>query len=278
MGRVVEVPEFPTVRVVTRAAIAPQPSVVNVVPRVTPGTIAGRVGESLGRVALRAGHDHMETRQEVTRLVVVETHLRPVGGVVTLIALASKTASMRLVGSMAIDAVASQLLVTNRGRVTGVTVELAVRIIEPESEAPGVIELRHLPGIVSVAVGTLRSEPPGVAVVRPVASGAILGNRLLRIAAPMAIPTANPGVLAEEGKAGFARVVESLRSPVGRGMTACALRSLAALVNVIGHVTAGALLRCAFVLLPGMAGGTRDLRVPVRQREAGFMIEAGMRP
>ncbi len=255
MRRMIEVPLLPTVWGVAVTAILPQPAVVNVVPGMASGAIPRRIVESFRGVTLRARDDHMQTGQRVARLVMIEIDFRPLGSLMTPSALAAQAAAVRFVGPMAVQALASELLIRNRGCVAGVAIELRVGALEAETSLRGVIEIRHPPVLVSVAIAALLSEPGSVAVVRSMTAGAVFRHWILRVAATMAIPTSDRGVPAEEGKARFARVIESLRAPVGRRMTACALRSLTALVNIIGQVTAGALPGCAFVLLAGMAGG-----------------------
>lgn len=59
MGCVVKVPHLPAVRVVALRAVLPQTAVVNIVLGMATGTFLRRVIESLRRVALAAGYDHV---------------------------------------------------------------------------------------------------------------------------------------------------------------------------------------------------------------------------
>lgn len=59
MGCVVKVPHLPAVRVVALRAVLPQTAVVNIVLGMATDTFFRRVIESLRRVALAAGYDHV---------------------------------------------------------------------------------------------------------------------------------------------------------------------------------------------------------------------------
>src|SRR5258708_28822091 len=84
---------------------------------------------------------------------------------------------------------------------------------------------------------------------------------------------------AEQGEPGLARMIELLRSPVSRGVAVRALRSLAALVHVVGQVATDALLRGAFVALAGMTGRARHVAMLVGERKIRLvMVEARLLP
>src|SRR5262249_29618058 len=120
---------------------------------------------------------------------------------------------MRLIRPVATDAVGSQLLTLRHCRVTGMAVEGGVRALEGKLEARQMIERTDFPHIVAMAVGAIRPQAAGVAVVAFVAAGAVLGNRLLQIAAAMAVAAADACVPSQQRKARFTRMVELLRYP-----------------------------------------------------------------
>ncbi len=71
-------------------------------------------------------------------------------------------------------------------------------------------------------------------VVRLVAAGAILGYRLVQISIAVTIAAADVGMTAQQGETRFARMIESLREPVGRRVAVGTLDTLAALVHIVG--------------------------------------------
>lgn len=230
-------------------------------------------------MTLATGHNDMEPDQRVLRLIMIEVHVRPLSWGVALLALLAKHAAVRLVGSVAVDALGTQLLLLHHAGVAKVAIDVCVSAFERELESAGVIEARNLPPITVMTVRTRRSHATGMRVVRLVATNAIFRYRGLQIAATVAVVAADSGVFAIKGKSGLPRMVEPLRGPVRRGMAMSTLRSLAALVNVIGHVAADALLRRPLVVLACMAGIARDLTMRVRQRKVcHLVVEAAFLP
>lgn len=87
VGGMIEVPHLPAIRCVALAAVLSQTAVVDVVFRVTAHAFLGRVVEPLGCVTLPARDDHMQSRERILRLIVVEVHVFPLRGGVALLAL-----------------------------------------------------------------------------------------------------------------------------------------------------------------------------------------------
>src|SRR5262249_26523474 len=151
-----------------------------------------RVIEALSAVALPAGNDDMQSHERVLGLVVIEVHVLPPSLRMTLIAFLAESPAVGLVGAVAIQALGAQLLVLCNSGVTGVEVQLLVGAVEWEFEPLEMVEGRHFPDVVAVAVPAGGSQPAGVLVIRLVASGAILRNRLLQVAAAVAVATPDP--------------------------------------------------------------------------------------
>src|SRR5262249_51690214 len=105
-----------------------------------------------------------------------------------------------------------------------------------------------------------------------VAAGAVLGNRLLQIAAAMAVAAADACVPSQQRKARFTRMVELLRYPVGGRVAVGAVVFLTSLVHVIGHIAAGTFVRSSLVAVRGMAGGAGELTMLVGQWKSGLVV------
>ena len=151
-------------------------------------------------------------------------------------------------------------------------IQLLVGARERELEFLRVIEAGDFPHVAVVAIRARRSQATGMLVIRLVAADAILRDWILQISATVAIAAADSSVLAIEGKSSLPRVIELLRAPVGRVVAVGALRSLTALMHVIGHVAADALLRRSFVMLACVAGGAGNLAVLVGEREGRSLV------
>src|SRR5262249_8124076 len=150
--------------------------------------------------------------------------------------------------------------------------QVGVGTFERELEFLRMIEVGDFPHVAVVAVRARRPQATGVLVIRLVAPDAILRDRVLQIAAAMTVAAADSGVLAIERESRLPRVIKLLRAPVSRVVTVGALGALAALVNVIRHVAANALLRRPFIMLACMAGGTGNLTMLVREREIRLLV------
>lgn len=180
---------------------------------------------------------------------------------------------------MAIDALCAELLVFHHVAVAHVTIERGVGSQQREFESLQMVKARDSPDIAVVAVRALRPQPAHMFVIRLVATDAILRDRVLQIAAAVAVATADPCVFAIQGETGLAGMVKPLGGPVRRRMTVGTLRTLAALVHIIGHVAAHTLLRCALVVLARMARSARNFAMLVGKRESGpFVIERVLLP
>src|SRR5882724_3649507 len=233
VGRVIEVPHFPAIRRMALGAVLPETPVVNVVLGVAADAFLGRIIESLCRMALPARDDHVQSRERILRLIVIEAHVLPFRGRVALLALLAQRAAVRLIGAMTVDALRAEFLVLGNARMTHVTVEVRVRAFQGKLEARQVVETGDAPDIVAVTVGTRGSQPAGVLVIGLVAAGAILRYRVLQISTAVAVSAADTRMAAEKGEPGLACMVELLRGPIGRGVAVGALWPLAALVHIV---------------------------------------------
>lgn len=119
----IEVPHLPAVGRVAIAAVLTQSAIVDIVLHMTADTFLWRIVESLRRMALPAGHDDMQSRERILRLVVVEIHVFPFGRVVALLALLTQRPAMSIIGAVAVDALGAQLLIFHNAGMTHVAVE-----------------------------------------------------------------------------------------------------------------------------------------------------------
>lgn len=210
VSRVIEIPQLPAVRSVAFAAILAETSIVHIVLCMAAGTLPGRIIEPLAGMALAAADDDVQSGQRILRLIVVEIDVLPLCGVVAPLALLAERAAMRLSGAVTVDALRTELLVLGHRGMTGVTIELRVRALEGKFEARQMVEVRDFPDIIAVTVAARRAQATDVFVIGLMATGAILRDRIVQIAAAMAVAAADPGVAPEQGKAGFPSMVEFL--------------------------------------------------------------------
>ena len=161
----IEVPQLPAIRRVAFTAVLSQTAVVDVVFRVTAHAFLGRVVEALCRMALPACDNDMQSGQRILGLIVVEAHFLPLRCGVALFALLAHRAAVRLIGTMTVDALRTQLLVLGNTRVAYVAVEIRVGTFQGKLEARKMIEVGDVPHIVPVAIGTGGPQPAGVLVV-----------------------------------------------------------------------------------------------------------------
>ena len=195
-------------------AILSESSVVDIILGMAADAFLWRLIEFLGRVALTAADDDVQPGEGILGLIVVEVDFFPLGRRVALLALLTERSAVRLISAVAIDALRAQLLVLRHGGVADVAIEFGVRALEGKLEAHEMVELGDPPDIIAMTVTAGWPQPADMLVVRLMATGAILGYRVLQITAAMAIATADARMFALQGKPGFARVVEFLRDPV----------------------------------------------------------------
>ena len=276
-SRVIENPELPAIRGVTGGAIGAQRPSVDILLGMTACTALRRLVEALVCVTLAAGDRNMQPEEGIGRQVMVEGHVTPSSDGMTAIASLPERVAVRVGGAVAACTVLAEFLLLYDTRVAHVTVEFGVRTYEREVLL--VVVGRDPPQLGGMAVAAHLTEAAGMAVICFVTAGAAARNRVVDVAAAMTVGTADMGVATQEREAGFPTVLELLRAPVRRGVTAPAIVALTALVNVVRHVAADAFLRNALVALGGMAGGTGRGLVFVGEREGGLvMIEARLVP
>lgn len=169
-----------------------------------------------------------------------------------------------------------ELLLFHHSRVAGLAVEAGMRALQWEGR---VLERGGTPDLVPVTALAGRTHPAEMAVVGLVAAAAGLRNRVVHVAAAVTVGAAQVRVAAEERETGLTVVIELLRAPLGRGVTAAAIGALAAFVRIIRCMTADAGLGNSLVAFAGMAGGTGGFRMFVGQRETGRgMVEVSLSP
>ena len=237
--RMIENPELPAIRVVTSRAIGAQRALVDILLGVTALAALRSLVETLVRVTLAARDRHVQTKKRIGRQVMVEGHLTPAGDGVTRIASLPERAPVRIGGSVATGAVLTELLRLHGTGVAHVAREFGVGTLERKILL--VIVGRDPPDFSGVAVTAHRTEAASMTIVRLVTAGAGARNGVVDIAAAMTVGATDMGVATEEREAGFTAMFELLRAPVRRGVTCAAIVALAALVDIIGHVTADAL-------------------------------------
>ena len=268
--RMIENPELPAVRVVTGSAIGTQRAFVGVLLGVTASAALRCLVEALVHVTLAAGDRNVQAEEGIARQVMVEGDVAPSNDGVTHIASLPDRAAMRIGGAVAAGAILTEFLLLHDTRVAHVAVEFGVSALE--REIGSVIVRRHPPRFGGMAVTAHLAQTAGVAIIRLVAAGAVAWNRFVDIAAAMTVGAADVGMATEECEPGLPTVLELLRAPVCRGVTAATVAALTTLVDVIRHVTADAFLGNALVMLGGMASGAGRGLVFVGEGEGGLVM------
>lgn len=228
----IEVPKLPTVGCMARSASLTQLTFVDVFICVAAVAVTGCLVEVLIRVALSACDGDVEPEEGIRRKIVIEVDFTPLRGRVTPLASLAERTAVRIIGTMTAYTALTELLFLHDTRVACVTVEAGVGACEWEELF--VVVRCDSPQIVAVALAARRAHPTGVTVVRLVAAGAIFWNRVVEIAAAMAVGATDVRVTAEEGEARFACVVELTSAPVGSRVAIPAVLALATLVNIVG--------------------------------------------
>lgn len=138
---VIEHPARPPVRVVTGGTPVTEPLVVSVILLVTIDAFLAGVGVHRGYMAFLARHNGMQADQREAGQIVVKANLvAPAVLVMAALAALALLAVMRIIGTMAIDTLCPQFLVTDLTPVARRTGNLLVAPAQREVGLPVVIE------------------------------------------------------------------------------------------------------------------------------------------
>lgn len=237
--RMIEDPELPAIGRVAGGAVGSQRALVDILPGVTAFAAPRCLVETLIGVTLAAGDRHVQTEKRIGRQVMVERHVAPLRDRVAGVASLAERTAVRVGGAVAARAVLTEFLLLHHSGVAHVATELGVGTLEWKVLL--VIVGRDPPRLGGMAVAASRTHAAGMTIIRFVTTGAGAWDGIVDVAAAMAVGAADVGMAAEKREAGFTAVLEFLRAPVRRGVTVAAILSLAALVDVVGQVTADAL-------------------------------------
>ncbi len=193
----------------------------------------------------------------------------------TAAAAIGQLAAVWIAASMAVDACLAELLPGDLGCVACRAGNFGVYAGQGELMAAGMIIVGHLPVGIIVAVVTMGTESRGVDVIRPVAAVAVLGYRILVVAAAVAREAIDARVRAEQRVAGFLQMIEFGGPPLLGDVTLRAICSARSAVHVIGGMAAGASAGGGFVVTRRVTGIARHRGVSARQGEARLFVMEG---
>ena len=248
---------------------------MNIFGGVTPVAIARRAFKSLRGVALRAGDDDVQAEERKIRQIMIEAHVGvPLRRRVALLARPPERAAVHVIGTVAAGAVDRQLLILDDRRMAGVTVDMRMRALQREFEAP-MIEYAHAPRLVAMTASAIGAEAPGVAIVAAVTPRAVLWQGVLEVAAAMTVGAGNVCVRAFESEPGLASMVKLRRLPAGHRVTVCAFLAATAVVHIVRRVALGTLFRRAAIVLTHVAGTAGNVTVLIAQGELGLLMVKG---
>lgn len=276
---VVELPESPAIRVVAALALFAQPALVDILGLVASQAHDRRISIRTACMALLAGHADMQADERELRQVVIKADVVvPTAFLVAGLALVPHRTGVCVVGGVATVAVPGHLLLLQDSRMAGVAVELLVGAAQPEFRLGMLfmVVVGHRPFLLAVAILAGRPEATGMPVGGGMTAAALLRQRCLEVAAPMAGVARKGRVLALEWVVGSPAVIKSGRLPVSRSVAGGAIQAPRPAVHVVRRMAVGTVHRR--VLEPGipMAGGAGHRCVSVGQREASLgVVELG---
>jgi len=257
---------------VAAATVLAEVAVVRVVALVAIDTGVADVAVLARQVALLTRHGYVQADERVAGEVMIEAHaLAPPGRRVALGAIAPELAQMHVVRAVTAQALGRQLLGGDVGRVTGVAGNLLVAADQRPMSIAGMIEVRRLPLLVSMAVAAVLAETPGVRVLRAVAAKTILWHLVLEIPRAMAVVAGDLLVHAFQRETGLL-VIELGGLPPLRRVALAALGAPLPVVHVIRLMAGAAFLRRVAIAIAEVAGGALDLGVLVVQRKASLAV------
>ena len=198
---------------------------------------------------------------------------------VALLARIAELAAMRILGAVAIDALLAEFLRRYHGAVAGITIEFGMYALQLEVVSGRVIQARHVPEIIVVAIAAFSTEARRVRVVGAVTAVAILRNLVLIVTAAMTGGAIDPVVRAQQFKAGFLEVIVLSGFPLLGGMTFRAGIAACATMLVVSRVTTDAALRSLFVGTTDVTGVAGQTAVGTGQSKLRLLVvEFGIGP
>lgn len=193
----------------------------------------------------------------------------PADSVMATGAICSELAPVDIIVGMTAHASNGQFHVARGLLVAGIACE---GLVSPAQCKPGhlvVVKAALLPVPVIVAAGAVAAITPFVDIVPHMAGNASARRFPDRIANPMTRRAARCGMRPDQWETGTGVVIEGRRFPTGRRMTAGAIRSARALVDVVPGVAGDALGRRSSPALASMARETSRTSMRPNQYEAG---------
>src|SRR6185437_2289542 len=137
---------------------------------------------------------------------------------------------MRVVGTVAANAVSPKFLSFYGRCVAGVTVDFGVCSRKREFR---VIVAAHPPQVVAVTISARNAETALMAIVGLVTADAALRNGGVQVPVAVTIGAPNMGMTPKKGETSLTGVIELLGVPVGGGVAVAALLALVTFVNVV---------------------------------------------
>jgi len=178
-GVMIELPERPTIRVVTAGAVVAERLLVYVVLTVAVRATRGNILEGRGGVTLLAGRGGMQADQRELGQVMIEYHLvTPAGFAVTARAVLTLLAEMHVIGAVAINAACLQLI-REAAPVTGIAQNLFMLTLQWEVGLEVVIEAALGPSLLGMAGFAALAVPTMMCVVCTMAADTGGGQLLI---------------------------------------------------------------------------------------------------
>lgn len=267
---VVEFPPPPVHGVVAITTVRTEVSAMRIVGEMAIHACLRGVLEALRLVATRTFGTCVGADQRETRQVMIEPDgLRPGDFAVAGIAGIAELSRVRVLVTMAAQALGLRARLTDRNCVTVVAAQSAMRADQPERRIGVVVETHLEPTAAVVTAPAILAVDPGVLVVVSMA-GITVGRQFdLEYRRGMAGTAGAIRMPPGEGKPRLARVIEARIRPDPGIVTCAAVGAVQTVVRVVGAVTRVAIRRRICVNVVFVAGSTLRLPVPSRQRETG---------
>lgn len=270
---VIERPQWPAVRRMTRLALVAKASFVNVLMRVAIAAGRGCTAEGQRGVALRTAHHPMQAEQRKFGQVMIESKAgAPILLAVALVAGILELAAVRILAAMASGAVLGELLRGNYRGMAGVAIDLGVSAGQRILVALRVIVIRQPPTLIVMTVAAFRSKTGGMGIVSLVAAVAILGNLVVVVAAAMTGDAIGAVVHSEKFVAGFLEMIILRGFPLFGHMAFRAILAARSAVLIVGRMATDAALRGRLVVAADVTSVAGDVVVGSRQLELRLVV------
>jgi len=210
----IEQPEIPGDRVMAGFAITLKDAIVIVVLEMTVDTGIAGISKALRLVAFVAFDVAVLTQQwEGRQVMLEERRIFPIGLCVTVAALFTELAGMRVIIEVARHTVVAGCRLENGLDMAVITGNCLVCTIEREFRRNVVIKKRLVPGLAGMAKATVGAAMAGVTVVLQMTTGAGHIHIVIKRVFAVAVSTGQVCVFALQRKIGVAGVVEACVRP-----------------------------------------------------------------